>query len=394
MATQLSSRERLLCAINHQEPDHVPLWNLWSHQENLPFSWQNPIERVEKVLGMGLDDTLLLRPPGPGENDILVEALMAPGVKARCGRETSAAHRYPLLVKEYETPAGMLRQVVRETEDWPYGADVPVFSDYCVSRSVEFLIKGPEDLEKLSFLLTPPSAEQVESFKERARPLEAFAKDHGVLVEGGWINVGDAAIWLCGVEPLLTAAMDDPGFVEELLRILYDWQRPRIELLLEEGIDVLAHRGWYESTAFWSPGLYRRLLKPLVRKEVELAHDAGVKFSYIMTTGVMPLVEDFLDLGIDILWGVDPVQGDADLPVLKEKLGETVCLWGGMNSAVTLGHGTREEVRDAVTYAIHTLAPGGGFVLFPVDQIFEDTPWENIEIMIERWREIGTYGRG
>jgi len=44
-----------------------------------------------------------------------------------------------------------------------------------------------------------------------------------------------------------------------------------------------------------------------------------------------------------------------------------------------------------VTEAIRLLGPGGGFVLLPVDQIFTDTPWENVEIMIERWQEIGAY---
>jgi hypothetical protein len=41
-----------------------------------------------------------------------------------------------------------------------------------------------------------------------------------------------------------------------------------------------------------------------------------------------------------------------------------------------------------VEEAISTLAPGNGFVLFPVDQIVAGTPWENIEALLGRWREL------
>lgn len=49
---------------------------------------------------------------------------------------------------------------------------------------------------------------------------------------------------------------------------------------------------------------------------------------------------------------------------------------------------SKGETRD---HAIRTCAPGGGFVLHPVDQIFSDTPMENVRIMIDRWKEVGRY---
>jgi hypothetical protein len=41
--------------------------------------------------------------------------------------------------------------------------------------------------------------------------------------------------------------------------------------------------------------------------------------------------------------------------------------------------------------AIQTLAPGGGFILSSIDQMFEDTPWRNIEIMIDAWKSMSDY---
>ena len=75
--------------------------------------------------------------------------------------------------------------------------------------------------------------------------------------------------------------------------------------------------------------------------------------------GWKPLLDVFLELGIDLLINVDP-QGKAELPRLKRETGERICFWGGVNSAITLGRGSRDEIRDAVIFAISTLAPGEG----------------------------------
>jgi len=109
-----------------------------------------------------------------------------------------------------------------------------------------------------------------------------------------------------------------------------------------------------------------------------------------MSAGIMPLLDIFRDLDFDVLIHVDPVQGGADLPRLKEEVGDSICFWGGVNSAVTLESGSKDEIRDAVTHAISTLAPGGGLVLSAADVLW-NAPWENVKTMIERWREIGSY---
>jgi uroporphyrinogen decarboxylase len=110
-----------------------------------------------------------------------------------------------------------------------------------------------------------------------------------------------------------------------------------------------------------------------------------------MTMKQMPLLETMKEIGVDILYGLDPVQGGTDLPLAKKLVGDRVCLWGGMNSAITLNHGTPEEIRRSAKLAIQTLAPGGGFIFSSIDQVFEDTPWRNIEIMIDTWKSMSNY---
>lgn len=380
MRTSMTSRERLLCAMSSQEPDHVPLWNLWRSKAQ-PFDGRSP-QRIPTVLGLGLDDTLRLEPPWG----------ISPEVKITCWKEHPAGERYPILHKVYETPKGPLKTVVRTSQDWPHGDDIPLFSDYNLPRASEFLVKGPEDLDKLAYVLMPPDDQQIVAFREEARALRAFADEHQVLIEGGRIEGGDAAFWLCGVEPLLIAAVEQPGFVAELLAFIERWERRRIELCLDVGVEVILRRGWYETPDLWSPRLFRQLIAPMLQREAALAHQGGAKFRYIMTMGIMPILEEFVEMGVDVLAGVDPVQGGADLEVVKEKLGGRVCIMGGMNAAITLGPGSsREDIRRAVTEAVEVLAPGGGFILYPVDQIFQDTPWQNVLTLIECWREMADY---
>lgn len=376
----MTSRERLLCAMTCQEPDHVPLWNLWRSQEQ-PFDGRSP-QRIPFVLDLGLDDMLRLEPPWG----------ISPEVKVTCWEERSPEERYPHLCKVYETPRGPLKTVVRKSQDWPHGDDIPLFSDYNLPRASEFLVKGPEDLEKLAYVLGPPDDEQIAAFRERAQALRAFADEHQVLIEGGRIEGSDAAFWLCGVEPLLIAAVEQPDFVAKLLAFIEQWEQGRIELCLDVGVDIILRRGWYETPDLWSPRLFRQMIAPMLRREAALAHQGGAKFRYIMTMGIMAILEDFAEMGVDVLAGVDPVQGGADLETVKGRLADRVCIMGGMNAAITLGPASsKEDIRRAVGEAIRVMAPGGGFILYPVDQIFEDTPWRNVLALVECWREMGDY---
>ena len=184
--------------------------------------------------------------------------------------------------------------------------------------------------------------------------------------------------------------MDKPEVIEKLLQMVSDWNRKRMGIYLEDGIDLLIRRAWYESTDLWSPALYHRFMFPVLKKEIEIAHQAGAKFGYIMTSGVMPLLDDFLALGFDVLIGVDPIQGrGTDLKVLKKKLGGKICLWGGVNGYLSVERGNKEEVKEAVEKAMAVLGPEG-FILSPVDNVTEnsETTWSNAKMLIETWKKL------
>jgi len=409
----MTSRERLLATIGHETPDHVPMlgwcfgftappqlrWQQngrevvhWytmrlEHIHTLPEPWsvEDDFERVRRWASLGLDDVLEVSPPWG----------IHPDVRLRDWQEPPAASEsYWLLCREYETPAGVLRHVVRRTDEkvepgWVIQPQqVDLFEDFNIPRAVKHAAAGPEDLPKLRYLLQDPSAEQLAAYRERMAQVRRFAQEQGVLVQG-WSAFGmDAVAWLCGVEGAVMAAMTAPAFFQEVLDIISDFDQRRTEMMLDVGgVDMVVERGWYSATDFWSPALFRQYLTPRIKRLADTAHQAGARFAYVMTCGAPAMASELLTAGIDLLYYVDPVQDKTDLTVVKAKFKGRIAVAGGVSSAVTLHRGTHQEIRQAVHTAVHQLGPTG-FILAPVDGLFPDTPWSSVEAMIEAWREV------
>ena len=409
LKTVLNSHDRIMTAVDKREPDHVPLFftllgrgepfdpgygfsfgNINRFDVRYPYSHLHQVRKAEQMLALGADDMLRLEPPLGWAEEYVVEGVE--NLKARVRRIPDATGNSVLLEKRYDTPAGELKTTVRVTEDWPHGENVPLFSDFSVSRAQEFLLKSREDLPRLRHLLGEPNAQEYRQFKQEAADLRREAKRLGVVLEGGRTALGDCLVWLLGIERLIYGAFDDQGFIEECLDLVCTWEKRRLQILIDAGVELVFHSAWYEMTDFWTPELYRTLLKPRVKELVSIAHQAGVRFAYIITKSYDTLAEELLDLGVDCLYGADPLQGRADVVFLRDTFKDRVCVWGGMNSAVTLGRGTKKEIESAVDEAIRLLAPGGGFVLFPVDNLMPGAnPWKNTETLLKRWQQIGSY---
>ena len=387
----MTSRERMLASLNSGEPDHAPCSFMLFN--GLKSECGDYIEFVERQVEMGLDAYVELppRPPVVANDHYNLHGLSVsydPRVEIKEWIEEPAGERLPVMVKEYHTPEGMLRAEVYQTSDWRWGDHVPFLDDYIVPRSRKFLLTGQEDFAAFRYLLTPPKESEVESFNKEAEPAKELAQRHDLLVAGGWGVGADLVGWVYGLENMLFTVFDEPEFLRELLDIIAAWNRSRMEVVLDAGIDLYIKRAWYENCDFWTPTAYREFLYPILKKDVELAHEKGVAFGYVITSNCMPLLDMFAEIGIDVIMGVDPAQWD--MAVAKEKLGGKVALWGGINGHLTVEHGSSDDVRSEVRNAMETLAPGGGFILSPVDNVRENTSqaFENSHVLIDEWRRL------
>ena len=399
MATRdsISSRERYLTAFGHQEPDRVPiLLNIRPiYFVNKRVQWLNQFERAEVLQDLGCDPTINIWLPDPVPH---------PDVQIKTWREYRKGDPCPYITKEYHTPAGVLRQVVRETADWvssghaywvrrtlgpdgklTYGMDL--FDDWGISRRTEPWIKGPEDIEKLRYIMQMPSGYVLDEWRMDAVRAKEYAERHGLLTVARRTIAYDAALWFCDMTWFMLQLHDDPGFVEEFLDIFRQFALKQEELMLDVGVDVFQYRGWYEAPDLCGPRHFKRFIVPIIQEEAKMAHEADTLFCYLLTKGHTEYVDVLENMDVDIHWGIDPVLGGADMELLKERLGMKTTLLGGVNSEVTLIQGTPEEVAEATRQAISICAPGGGFVLAPIGGVWPEVPWKNVETMIRAARE-------
>ena len=388
---ELTSRERMLRTLNFQGTDHFPCCFMSfsalrkRHQENM-------YELTKAERAMGLDSMLFIpiapRPQRTDHPDLRgLPVRFRPEVTVSQWREEVDGD-FDVLHKEYATPGGMLKSSVRLSEDWPHGDHLPFIDDYQIPRAEKPLVTGPDDLAALRYLLTPTLEENVAQFKQEAEAAHAFIEEHGVLLAGGWGVGMDMANWLCGMQNLMILAIEEPAFVTDLLEMIHVWNKGRMEVVLSAPVDLYIRRAWYEGCDFVTPGFYRDVILPRLKAEVDLAHQHGARFGYICSSGTKPMLDFYLEAGIDVLIGIDPIQGThTDMALMKDKLGGRVCLWGGVSGAVTVEMGTEAEIRSAVREATELLGPDG-FILSPVDNITVDKPstWENLNIFIDEWR--------
>jgi len=389
----MNSRERMLAAVRGEAADYVPL--SFMIFAALRAERQDWFGHVEAQIELGLDAVANMIGLVPGAPTGHVDAPGIPinfpaDVTVRQWKESPAGARYPVLHKDYETPRGTLSVAVNQTDDWKRGDDVPLLDDFLVPRCTKYLVTGEQDLPALRYLLGEPQPDDVQTCRQLWQKGKRFAEEKGILLANGWGVGGDALGWLCGLENAVMFAVDAPEFLDALLDIISEWNRRRMELMLEVGLDLFVRRAWYEGTSYWSPALFRRFMLPRIEQEVELAHEAGASYGYIMSVGGLQFADLLLEAGIDVLIGVDPVQDHGmDMAVLRATLGTDVCLWGGMNGFVTVERGTPQQVRAAVRTAVETLGPAG-FILSPVDNVTatSDAVWQNVLALIDEWKQV------
>jgi hypothetical protein len=378
MGRALSSRERMLAAIECREPDHVPC--CFSAFSILSARCAGRREFVEKQLEMGLDAVVTVHTPGPR---------MDPGVQVREWRDDSGPGPYPMLHKEYDTPAGTLHTSVRMTEDWPHGEHIPLFDDFSIARATRHLVTAGDNLDALRYVLGPPAEQAPARLRDDCAAAKALAAEHGLMTVVNYGMVGDVACWLAGMEPFIMMIADAPEFVHRFIGVIEEWNDRVTGAVLAEGVDLFIRRAWYENADTWSPRAYREFILPGLRRDVKRAHAAGAKYGYLMSCASMPLMDMIVDAGVDVLLGVDPAQDRTmDLAELKRKASGRMGLWGGVCGYLTVECGTPDEIRKQVRDAISTLGPDG-FILAPVTNVREDNDrvWVNLNTLIATWME-------
>ena len=378
----MTPKERMLATLRGEAADHIPCAPFfWSSPTTPGYTWRSDEKRLEVVVGkLGLDAFI---PVGLGAD-------WSPEVAVRIWQDHPPGEQHPHLHKEIQTPAGMLSATVRRTEDWPHGDDIPLCSDFNVSRYVKPWLETPEDVEKYAHVHVPSGPASIEAAQRLIEEKRTLADRWQVPLYAGCGLGLTAAIQLFGPERAVLFSMDHPDTLDRFLDIDHRTTMKRMEALLDLGADIICRNGFYETMDFWSPAQYERHLMPRLREEIDLVHAAGRTITYTVCTGIMPMLPHLASLDFDGLYSIEPALGHQDMQAVADTLGGEKCIWGGVSAPIHIGEGTPETVRHAVRDAVETF--GTHLVLAAVPSIRAHWPWENVLAMFDEWRRCRDLG--
>jgi uroporphyrinogen decarboxylase len=378
---EMTSRERVLAALNHEEPDRVPLDIGGGSSTSILVEGYENLKRYLEIAGA----TKVL-------NKVAHLARLDERVMQRLGSDCRPLSAKP---PAHWTPPpsepgtfidrwGIVRRQV-------YYGENRYYWELAHSPLAEASV---EDLESYAWPDTSDPG-YTAGLAEEARALYEET-DYAIVADGGFKSFWELGYLMRGHEQLLIDTALNPEFVKALMKKLLeinikmtgrflDAVGPYIHVL-RAGDDLATQKG-----PFFSHQTYRTLIKPAHKAFFDFVKSkTEAKIFYHSCGKVTEFIDDLAEIGVDIL---NPVQVAAigDTAALKARFGDKMVFWGGIDTQRVLPYGSVEDVEAEVRRRIRELGPGGGYVVASVHNMQPDIPPENIVAMAEATRKYGTY---
>lgn len=358
----MTSKERMLTALRREQPDRVPA-TVHQWQPYHLNTYLDGIDALDAFRRFGLDAAVTLFP--------LVETV-SPDWQTET-TETPGDEGNTIRRSVITTPEGTLSSIVeyKNMTGW----------------HTEVLVKNPEDIELIDKYMPVPTLDH-----EAIRAAYDRLGDDGILRGFIWGDQGGCwqhACNLYGTEPMIMACFDSPDWVHRFMQILQNKKLRFIdESLRGATYDLIETGGGASSSTCISPSLHREFCLPYDRAQHDALHAVGLPAVYHTCGGMMPLLETIVENGCDASETLTPpgMGGDARPAEIKQRIGDKVCLIGGINQLKVLDTGTREEIFAEVHRLFDVLGPGGGYMMSPSDHFFE-TPPDNLQHYADAARE-------
>lgn len=378
----LTSRERVLCALNHEEPDRVPLF---VGSTGVTSLLTPAYDRLKAFLGVQAETRYI--------SEAFQYARLDEEVLVRLGCDGR-----PLLPRAAQS---RLRRVISPNEfidEWGITWQRKPGVLYYEVVNYPLRTATLADLDRYPWPdLAHPR--RFEGLAEEARHL------HGntpyAVVARSFVSTHEAIYMMRGLDTWLMDLVANPEFAHALLRKVTNLMLAGVIRLLEEVgpyVDVIATADdlGTDTSLMMSPQTYRKMIKPYQAELfAAIKQRTKARIFFHSCGNVYRLIGDFIDVGVDIL---NPLQVSAgelgDTARLKREFGKNISFCGGIDTQDVLPHGTSEDVRVEVRRRIKDLAPGGGYIAAAVHCIQPDVPPENFLAMCDEVAVAGRYPLG
>lgn len=367
----MNSRERVLSALSHEQPDRVPI-----DLGGVVTSFTNgAYKNIVEYLG-------IKNPTAPlgGYNlriDIDEEILRYFNVDTR--------HVYTNPLAGWETT-----YYDDGSFDSEMGIHYKIVGDYSEMVYHPFADLEIEELRQIKF----PNMKHPSRYEGMKKKCERFKQDGFAVVSGSLASVFELSMYTRGMADFLMDLIVDKDFAGLLMDKIVDMQIDYYCGLLDEvgdSFDVvcMADDLGTQTAPMLSVPLFREMIKPRLEKIYKYIRSRTNAKIFHHTCGAsFDFIGDLIDIGMDILNPVQPSATGMDRLKLKKNFGDRISFWGGVDIQSTLPNGTPEEIRSEVHAAVNILGKNGGLVIAPAHNVQSDVPPRNIDHMVNAAMEI------
>lgn len=347
----MDSKTRVLNAINLKDPDRIPIFVTFVPEVELKLFKKYGFRNNELLAFMG--------------NDIVVVNI---GVSDSFGKIDGGDYK---------------------TDEWQIGWKNVTYKmgtyTEIISRPLEKASLADLKKYKVPNALDDSRYEKVYELKEKF-------KRHSTMVDLT-CTVFEISHYLRGMENLLIDMTVNKKFVHYLFDKVLQFYIPAAKKIAQIGIDII----WIgddvgmQTGMLISPEIFREFLKErykLLINEIKKTNKT-VKIAFHSDGYIIPVIEDLIEVGIDIL---NPIQPNCMNPAqVKKDYGSRLCFMGTIDEQHTLPFGTMDDLKKEIDDRIKVIGLNGGLIIGPSHNIQNDTEIEKIEFMFNYFKEAGKY---
>ena len=360
----MTSKERVLATINKKQPDRPPVFVTLTPQaaEKLSQALNLPYEEpLDSLLSTRISHTDLLINLG---NDCVGIAACAPE----------------------NWPTRTLEDGTLENEWGMRFKDIGLYNEFS-----EFPLSGAKtaaDIE--NFHLPDPFAKG--RFDAAKATIEKYGKDYAVVADLE-TSFFESSWYLVGLEKLLIDMMMDEPYVSALFDRIMGINIEIGKQLIALGADIIWAGDDFgtQKGMLMSPTTWRKIFKPRIKTMFQEFKDVNpdVKIAWHSCGSIIPIIPDFIEIGLDILNPIQPLAKGMNPEFLKDTFGDSLSFFGGIDIQDLLPHASVSQIKSEIKRIAGILGKGGGYIAAPAHNIQDDTPVENVLALFDAVKELG-----
>jgi uroporphyrinogen decarboxylase len=204
-------------------------------------------------------------------------------------------------------------------------------------------------------------------------------------------SIFETSWYLVGLEKFLMDLMIGQPYVNALMDKIMTINTEIGQELIRMGADVLWCGDDFgtQHGMIMDPDTWRTHFKPRIRMMFEAFRSVNpdIKIAWHSCGSIVPIIKDFIEIGLDILNPIQPQANGMDPEYLKREYGKDLIFFGGVDIQDLLPNSTPKVIKSEIRRLIDILGKEGGYIVAPAHNIQPDTPVDNVLAFFEAVKE-------